>query len=165
MNSELRGAIYRKHMLYTQYTKQRNAKTWEKFRQQRNLVTKLKKKSMKNYFLERCSGGAKTCNFWTTIKPFFSKKCNSGEQKIILCENNKIINDAKEVSENFNSFFSTVADKIGHNVVYDPSTHPSIVEIKNHVDIDNNFDFQNITAERVEKIINTINIKKSNWCR
>jgi hypothetical protein len=26
MNSELRGAIYRKHMLYTQYTKQRNAK-------------------------------------------------------------------------------------------------------------------------------------------
>jgi hypothetical protein len=38
-------------------------------------------------------------------------------------------------------------------VVYDPSTNPSIVEIKNHVDIDNNFDFQNITAERVEKII------------
>jgi hypothetical protein len=111
---------------------------------------------MKNYFLERCSGGAKTCNFWTTIKPFFSKKCNSGEQKIILCENNKIINDAKEVSENFNSFFSTVADKIGQNVVYDPS----IVKIKNHVDIDNNFDFQNITAERVEKIINTIKIKK-----
>ena len=35
------------------------------------------------------------------------------------------------------------------------------MEIKNHVDIDNNFDFQNITAERVEKIINTINIKKA----
>jgi hypothetical protein len=35
------------------------------------------------------------------------------------------------------------------------------VEIKNRVDIDNNFDFQNITAERVEKIINTINIKKA----
>jgi hypothetical protein len=45
------------------------------------------------------------------------------------------------------SFFSTVADKIGQNVVYDPSIHPSIVEIKDHVDIDNNFDFQNITTE------------------
>jgi hypothetical protein len=76
------------YMLYTQYTKQRNAKTWEKFRQQRNLVTKLKTKSMKNYLLECCSGGAKTCNFGTTVKPFCSKKkCNSGEQKIILCEN------------------------------------------------------------------------------
>jgi hypothetical protein len=63
MNSELRGAIYRKHVLHTQYTKQRNAKTWGKFRQQRNLVTKLKKKSMNNYFLERCSRDAKTCNF------------------------------------------------------------------------------------------------------
>ena len=84
--------------------------------------------------------------FWQLLNlSFLKKKCNSGEQKIILCENNKIINDAKEVSENFNSFFSTVADKIGQNVVYDPSTHPSIVEIKNHVDIDNNFDFQNIT--------------------
>jgi hypothetical protein len=59
------------------------------------------------------------------------------------------------------SFFSTVADKIGQNVVVDPSIHPSIVEIKDHVDIDNNFDFQNITTERVEKIINTINIKKA----
>ena len=46
-------------------------------------------------------------------------------------------------------------------MVYDPSTHPSIVEIKNHVDIDNDFDFQNITAERIEKNINTINIKKA----
>ena len=48
-------------------------------------------------------------------------------------------------------------------MVYDPSTQPrpSIVEIKNHVDIDNNFDFQNITAERVEKSINTININKA----
>jgi hypothetical protein len=35
----------------------------------------------------------------------------------------------KEVSENFNSFFSTVADKIGHNVVYDPSTHPRNMSI------------------------------------
>ena len=28
MNSELRGAIYRKHMFYSQYTKNRNTKTW-----------------------------------------------------------------------------------------------------------------------------------------
>jgi hypothetical protein len=30
---------------------------------------------------------------------------------IILCEDNKIINDTCEVSEKFNTFFSTVADK------------------------------------------------------
>ena len=36
MNSELRGAIYRKHMFYSQYTKNDSTKTWGKFRKQRN---------------------------------------------------------------------------------------------------------------------------------
>jgi hypothetical protein len=45
-------------------------------------------------------------------------------------------------------FFSTVADKIGQNVIYDPSTHPSIVEIKNRVDIDKNFDFFHILLKK-----------------
>ena len=58
MNGELRKEIYRKHMLYTNYTKQRNSKTWDKYRKQRNFVNKLKKDSMKTYFLERCRGGA-----------------------------------------------------------------------------------------------------------
>jgi hypothetical protein len=39
----------------------------------------LKRKSMKTYFLERCSGGTKSGDFWKTIKPFFSKKGSSGE--------------------------------------------------------------------------------------
>ena len=51
-----------------------------KFRKQRNFVTKLKRKSMKTYFLERCSGGTKSRDFWKTIKPFFSKKGSRGEQ-------------------------------------------------------------------------------------
>jgi hypothetical protein len=77
------------------------------------LVTKLEKNYIKTYFLECCTGGAKNVNFWKTVKPFFSKKCNSGDQNIILYEVNKIINDTCEVSEKFNTFFSTVADEIG----------------------------------------------------
>ena len=121
---------------------------------------KIKKNSMKTYFLERCTGGAKNVNLWKTVKPFFSKKCNSGDQNIILCEDNKIINDTCEVSEKFNTFFSTVADKIGEDTVYDPTTHPSILEIKNHVDVEKNFEFQHITSDKIEKIIDKINIKK-----
>jgi hypothetical protein len=37
-------------------------------------ITKLKKNSMKTYFLERCTGGAKIVNLLKTVKPFFSKK-------------------------------------------------------------------------------------------
>ena len=74
MNSKLRKAIHRKHMLYSNYTKQRNGKTWKKYRKQRNLVNKLKKNSMKNYFLERCSSAAKSCDFWKTMKLFSLKR-------------------------------------------------------------------------------------------
>ena len=52
MNSDLRKAFYHKHMVYTQYTKKQNSKTWGKCSKQRNWVTKLKKKkSMKTCFL------------------------------------------------------------------------------------------------------------------
>jgi hypothetical protein len=53
------------------------------------------------------------------FKPFFSKKCNSGDQNIILYEDNKIVNDTCEVSEKFKTFFSTITDKIG-DVVWHP---------------------------------------------
>ena len=81
MNQELRRAVYRKQMLYSQFTKCQSNTNWEKFRKQRNFVTKLKRKSMKTYFLERCSGETKSGDFWKTIEPFFSKKGSSGEQK------------------------------------------------------------------------------------
>ena len=43
--------------------------------------------------------------------------------------------------------------KIGEDIVYDPATHPSILEIKNHVDVEKNFEFQHITSDKIEKII------------
>jgi hypothetical protein len=52
MNQELRRTVYRKQMLYSQFTKCQSNKNWRKFRKQRNFVTKLKRKSMKTYFLE-----------------------------------------------------------------------------------------------------------------
>jgi hypothetical protein len=41
------------------------------------IVTKIKRKSIGNYFLERCVGGTKNKDFWPTIKPFLTNKgCN-----------------------------------------------------------------------------------------
>jgi S-adenosylmethionine synthetase len=51
MNQELSRAVYRKQMLYSQFTKCQSNKNWEKFRKQRNFVAKLKRKSMKTYVI------------------------------------------------------------------------------------------------------------------
>ena len=148
-------------MLYSQFTKCQSNKNWEKFRKQRNCVTNLKRKSMKTYFLERCSGGTKSGYFWKTIKPFFSKKGFSGEQTIVLNKSDKIVNNQKEVANHFNNLLSTVAENIGKDTVYDPADHPSLLEIKKQKDCTNKFVFEKVTTDKVEKIINNINIKKA----
>jgi hypothetical protein len=46
----------------------------EAYRKQRNVVTKLKNKSVNNYFIERCAGGPKCKDFWPTVKHFLTNK-------------------------------------------------------------------------------------------
>jgi hypothetical protein len=69
-------------------------------------------------------GGTKSGDFWKTIKPFFSKKGSSGEQKIVLNESDKIVNDQKEVANHFNNFFSTVA--LALSLIY-PEKHSDLL--------------------------------------
>ena len=69
MNQNLRNAIYKKKMYHNKFLKQKTDKNWETYRKQRNLVTKLKKTSIKTYFFERTAGGPKSSTFYPTIKP------------------------------------------------------------------------------------------------
>ena len=79
MNKELRKAIYSKKMHCTKYQKNKSSKNWKLYRKSRNFVNKLKKKSLNNHFIERCTGGCKSTDFWKTIKPYLSKKACKGQ--------------------------------------------------------------------------------------
>jgi DNA-binding transcriptional regulator WhiA len=59
--------------------------------------------------------------------------------------------------------FSTIANSIGKDVNYDPLQHLSIVEIKRKMEIESkkSFVFQKVTEQKVETIVNNINIKKA----
>ena len=65
------------------------------------------------------------------------------------------------MSNVFNNFLSTVADKIGADVVYDPSNHPNINEFLNIRNDNNNFVFKEVSNENVEKILHKTNVKKA----
>jgi hypothetical protein len=43
-------------MSYNKYNRCKNKQNWEIYRKQRNLVNKIKKQSIRNYFIERCAG-------------------------------------------------------------------------------------------------------------
>jgi predicted membrane protein len=50
-------------LYHNKFLKQKTDKNWETYRKQRNLVTKLKKTSIKTYFFERTAGGPKSSTF------------------------------------------------------------------------------------------------------
>lgn len=105
MNGELRKAINVRNMLKRKYYKQRNNVNWDRYRKYRNLVVKLRKKSLNQYTKEKCMGQAGSKDFWKTVKPLISDKYKNNECNIILMEEDNIINDSISVCNVFNQYF------------------------------------------------------------
>ena len=98
-------------------------------------------------------------NFGTQSNQRSQKRVTVENKK--LFENDKIVNNPNEVSNHSKKNFSTVVDKIGIDVVYDSSNQPSIKEILNNREQVPDFEFNKVTNENVDKILNKINIKKA----
>ena len=174
MNGVLRKAIYVKCTLRNRYYKNRSTENWHRYRSQRNLVTKLRKQSIRGYFKKKCEGDVNRNDFWKTIKPFISNKnCVQGDN-IILREGSDIVTDQQEVCNVFNDFFTNVATNIGfqdmiptdiskdnlvQHVMDKHAQHPGVIHIQECIS-NNTFAFHHITDDDVLKILNNIDIKK-----
>jgi hypothetical protein len=153
MNKNLKRAIYKKRMSYNKYNRCKNKQNWEIYRKQRNLVNKIKKQSIRNYFIERCAGGPKSKHFWPTIKPFLTNKGSHFAKDIILCENDNIINNQTEVAETFNNFFINVAKDIGSQNIKTDDNHPSIkCLLITEINSDSKFSYAEFTLSHLSTI-------------
>ena len=72
INSNLRKTAFKKAMFFN--NKKRTLANCGVYRMQRNLTTKLKRQSIRNYFSERCADGPKSNDCLPTVKPFLSNK-------------------------------------------------------------------------------------------
>ena len=108
---QLQSAIYWKQMSFFQQVT--SSKYWEANSKQRNVVTKLKNKSVKIYFIDRCAGDPKS-----NSKRFSNKKKSSiWIKETILSENDVLITKQDEVCDIFNNYFVNVAKIIGNNYI------------------------------------------------
>ncbi len=165
-----------RHM-YDKYPTKAN---WEKYRVQRNLCTKLKLKSVRCYFSERCGNESNPSDFYKTVKPFYANKGMISSYHIQLLENDEIISDQKEVANVMNANFVTVADSIGRpveRVILDlddetfiesnfnkHSNHPSIKLIHKHPEHHNNVCFKHLNSSEVGTILGKLNTKTARGC-
>ena len=116
--------------------------------------------------------------FWNTVKPLFS---NFGgcSQKVTLVKDDKIISNDEEIAEIFNNFFVKTVDSLnisqnkdllsftGH--IVDPvkkplkkfELHPSILEIKDKVNVESKFCFSKINIGDIEMELRGLKTKKA----
>ncbi|KAK6176060.1 hypothetical protein SNE40_014416 [Patella caerulea] len=164
MNGELRRAINHKKALSRKFQRCKTDKNWRLYKCQRNNVTKLKKKAIKEYFMERCSGGPKSKDFWPTIRPFLTNKGSCHDTAITLCENDTIKSDQNNVCNIFNDFYINVANDIGKDSIKIDSEqnfqdHPRIKAIK--TSNNQNFSFNPVSEKDVSGFLKQIGDKKA----
>ena len=80
---------------------------------QRNKVGKLNNKLKKTYFKEKLLKGNNVKDFWNYCKPYFTNKGICNDDRIILVENNKILNKDSDISKTFNNYFVNITKDLG----------------------------------------------------
>ena len=179
MNGELRRAINVRNMFKRKYDKCKTTLNWNKYRYQRNLVTQLRKRSMNNYIHNKCSNNTSShCNgkeFWDTIKPLISHKCNIKNDNIILLRNNEVFTQPDAVASIFNDYFTNIAENIGSDdsikdednvlsCLVSHSDHDSITNIKEFMKsagTNNAFYFHDIDVNVIRSHLNKLKCNKA----
>ena len=167
MNRQLRKAMMKRQELQTKYYRTKAIQDFEVFKRHRNYVSRLNKKVKKEYYhnlddkvlLDRKK-------FWKYIKSSFSDKECFG-QKITLVSKGNIISDDKEQANTFMDFFGKAVDNLEiienryllnrdyqdqgeiENIISKFKYHPSILKIKNKVNITDLFKFNEVNEEQV----------------
>jgi exonuclease III len=174
MNSDLRKEMYSRNMHKNKHLSDRkNPIKWLLYRQQRNKVTGLRRKAIRDFFLSKGKPGASPRDFWNAIGPFLSNKKKS-QRNIILKEHDHIVTDTPQLCEISANFFSTVADSIGipdhidmsesnflSTIIEKHKNHDSIKAIKEtHKDIEA-FSFKPVQSDYVQTLLSKLNVQKA----
>ena len=70
--------------------------------------SKLNNKLKKTYFKEKLPKGNKVKDFWNYCKPYFTNNGICNDDRIILVENDKILNKDLDISETFDNYFVNI---------------------------------------------------------
>ena len=155
---QIRKEIRKRNQLYKKFRKNSTNMNWIKYKEQRNIVTSLKRNSIKNFCLKASLNKHKPGEFWKKLKPLLPSSNSSSDNSIHLKEGNKLITDPASV---FNEYFcSPVIDQDALKLTEDFSSHSSVMEILNQ-GVNLNFSFAVINSEYLNDLLLTLDEKKS----
>ena len=157
VTKEMRKAIMHRSKLQNRLHRNYTPENLAAYKKQKNYCNRLYKRTRKEY-LDNLNVRNITDNkkFWRTVKPFFSDKGGTRD-KIVLVEEENIINNDAEIAQTFNDFFDgavkalgisdneVLLTKVEHpqgkvlDAIKEFESHPSILKIKENVTFDVEF--------------------------
>ena len=175
VNKNLRKEIMKRSNLKNIANKSGKTEDKKSYKIQRNVITKLNKKLKKAYFKAKIPKGKNVKHFWNFCKPYFTNKGVCNDEKIILVEKEEVLRKDSKISDTFNNYFVNITDELGiYNWGNIPqnclditekikyfNNHPSIKTIKNKFRKSFSFKFEFVSADKILRYINEIDIKKS----
>ena len=172
---ELANSIMARSKLKNRFNRTKTKENWEAFARQRNKCVKLRKTSMKDYFLKVTTGGNNIMSnktFWKTIKPFLGSRKSPNHNFIILEENGTFYENKQEVTEILNDYFVNIVKVAtvkppssqnfnGVNEILDKhKNHPSIIKIKSSQTQHEEFTIPLATENDICDILTSLNTSK-----
>ena len=179
MSKRLSQEIMHRSKLKNIFNKNPTAENKEMYKKQRNYCVSLLRKEKKSYYknldLKIFEDNRK---FWQKVRPFFSDKHKSSSRNITILENDIIISNNLEVAETLNNFFvdsvenleiepflqyaTDVSNLIELNeVIKKYKDHPSILKIKENIEIDGEFSFEDTDARKIGMKISQLDPRKA----
>lgn len=149
-----------RNKLYAKYRRFRTDDSWERYRLQRNLVSKLKRNAIKRFCSDSAANATTPGGFWMKMKPFLpSTGQGTSQQDIHLLDNGKVI---MEPSNFFNAFFSNpILDQAVLGITQDGfRVHPSVTSILAN-DFNLDFSFCTVRFSYIETLLGKIKSNKS----
>lgn len=176
-------AIMSRSRLKSKYAKSKLVSDRNKYKQQRNLCTRLRDRAIKADFDQAFSnikGNSKP--FYDIMKPYLTNKGALCCSDIILSENGDIITDDSIIANIFVDYYTNIVeltsgtpptpiadtrspgtslDQVIDQICKHFTNHPSITSIKSNIKFTNIFKFNPVTEIQVSKMLKSINPKKA----
>ena len=130
----------------------------QKYKNYRNIIATLMKKSKQNYFTKYFESNIKNLkNTWKGIKSIISLKHSASNSTNLLNFNNELTSDPLKIANVFNNYFSSIGEKAQSKIRFWNKTYTDYL----HGDNLNSFFITPTDSEEVIFIISSLSDNKS----
>ena len=158
----IRNSIKRRDNLHKRYIKAKDNETKNNYHAQykelRNMIVTLCRESKKAYYQRFFNDNANNIkNTWKGINQIINIKSKKSNQISSLIINNELITDSKQIANNFNEYFCTIAERLQSRIYHASQNFTKYLTNSN----DHNFFIAPTNITEIINIIDNLDVNKA----